>query len=147
MQVHYVLLPAADAPDVTVYDVYSASQQIVETPLSDVAHACGIFSLPAARENFTLTLTAAADTAECREYAEASGNALDAWAARHRCSRCPSLLPETEYKACIAPVPLVCMQTAQHPLPTILFHCGPDVCRRLVACGNLVRNSSACNAS
>lgn len=102
-QVHYVLIPAADveqegSPPLTTFDVYTASLQTAESQLTEDAHACGLISVPAARENFTLTLAPSADTAECREYAEVSGHALDAWAATHRCSRCPVLESETRYK-------------------------------------------------
>lgn len=98
-----MLIPAADveeegSPQLTIFDVYTASLQTAESHLSEDAHACGLISVPAARENFTLTLAPSADTAECREYADASGNALDAWAATHRCSRCPVLQSETRYK-------------------------------------------------
>jgi hypothetical protein len=101
--VHYVLIPAAKleaegAPPLTRFDVYTASTQVAESHLSQDAHACGLTSVPAARENFTLTLAPSVDTSECREYADATGNALDAWAATHRCSRCPVLHSETRYK-------------------------------------------------
>lgn len=103
IQVHYVLIPAADvdaqgSPPLKTFDVYTATLQTAESHLSQDAHACGQIAVPAARENFTLTLTPSADTAECREYADASGNLLDSWAATHRCLRCPVLQSETRYK-------------------------------------------------
>jgi hypothetical protein len=103
VQVHYVLIPASvlesrGGQPLTAYDVYTASLQLAESRLSEGAHACGLMSVPTARENFTFTLAPSAHTSECQEYAEASGNALSSWAATHRCSRCPVLLSETRYK-------------------------------------------------
>lgn len=103
VQVHYVLIPAADleqegAAAITAFDVYAASLQTSGSRLSDDAHACGQVSVPAAQENFTLTLAPSADTAECREYSNASKNDLGSWASTQRCSRCPVLHSETRYQ-------------------------------------------------
>lgn len=100
---HYVLIPAADieeqgTPPLTTFDVYAASLHTAESHLSEDAHACGIVSVPAARENFTITLAPSADTAECREYADTAGDTPEPWAASHRCSRCPVIESETRYK-------------------------------------------------
>jgi len=93
--VYYAVVPAGYPTFVKARDVQLAATNAQSTSLASSA-ACGLFKVPRGFENFTLSITPTSDSEECQGYAAATRD-LEVWAAA-RCSRCPSLLPDTDYE-------------------------------------------------